>query len=698
MAPKNSAEIFVDYPINAVEFIDNRTLLVCGGGGECRSGVPNKITAMRCSFKTTDKKKRLQKFREVILPPKEDCPLAIAAARLPGAGGLDFTVFVGCNQSQELRKIDVNRNVRKYSYLRDHHFAFHDAVQFDPHVRPQIDDPKHLQLAPDASVAVMMTTAMPSEIVVFEPATLECTNRICPDLPFEIVDIHLCAATNGSTLTYITASSVTTVNTAFGDVVHSTSATAAKTLAKYYLSKVRCVSSTKVLLAASLRSRKGAALLEYDLQTGRVTKERLLNKTSRVVVLEYCESRRLVAVALSDCSVALIRAHDFKLLKTYKKLHNFAITSLSFCPNGSKLASGSAAQSVNVLLLEPSPGFLSRIFRVFFWTIFFAVLAFVVQITSQNGALDKPLDLLRVHGGETYVQAQKYGKLTYEFSQHHGAEYYKKAQHHGAEYYKKARHHGAIYLDVAQRYGKIGLTIAKQKGQEGYSLALDKIEQWRTPNETMLECSTSPEWVLSIEELTETPLTTFSETTSDNVSVRTRSVLTEDLHDIDTLSLIGAGIKQVAVTSASAAYISEFVQSMHSGDVSDAEESLPSVTSDASFATSVSSALSQFLYSSMVPEANDAFSTSSIVLLTVLSENVEALSSGSVLSISESFINQALAPETSAATAPMEEETSQLPDGTKSVTETTKKASRKARQQKSSAVNSSERPDSPAAK
>ncbi|RKP30803.1 hypothetical protein METBISCDRAFT_9275, partial [Metschnikowia bicuspidata] len=351
MAPKNSAEIFVDYPINAVEFIDNRTVLVCGGGGECRSGVPNKITAMRCSFKTTDKKKRLQKFREVILPPKEDCPLAIAAARLPGAGGLDFTVLVGCNQSQELRKIDVNRNVRKYSYLRDHHFAFHDAVQFDPHIRPQIDDPKHLQLTPDASVAVMMTTAMPSEIVVFEPATLECTNRICPDLPFEIVDIHLCAATNGSTLTYITASSVTTVNTAFGDVVHPTSATAAKTLAKYYLSKVRCVSSTKVLLAASLRSRKGAALLEYDLQTGRVTKERLLSKTSRAVVLEYCESRGLVAVALNDCSVALIRAHDFKVLKTYKKLHNFAITSLSFCPNGSKLASGSAAQTVNVLLL-----------------------------------------------------------------------------------------------------------------------------------------------------------------------------------------------------------------------------------------------------------------------------------------------------------------------------------------------------------
>lgn len=585
----------MDYPINDISFINNKTILVCGGGGESKSGVPNKITAMRCSFKIKDKTRRLQKFREVNLPKNEDSPLCLAVSKnLERNEGPEFSVLVGCNQSQELRSLNVNNNVRKYTFVENNHFTFQDAAQFDEDVllKPRTEDPKHIQVASDSSVAVMMTTATPSEMVIFNPSMLEPINRISPSIQSEILDLHLCPFDNGQTLTYITSTSVTTIYTNTGAIVPSSTANASKTektFSKYLFSKVHYIDASRVLLVGSLKSRKGTVIIEYNIQTGKVLKDKTLFSTSRPVALAYCEANGLVAIALNDFSVSLVKATDFKVVKTYKKLHNFAITCLSFCPNGSKLASGSAAQTLNVIKLDQSSGFLWRLFKLFFWAIFIAIFAVGLQVANQSGSLDTTFDLLRLHGGDAYVHAHKYGKLTYDFSQKYGAEYYEKAQH-----------HGAIYLDVAQRYGKIGFEIAKAKGLEGYSIVLDKVEKWKAEKASSTEYaySETPEWISSISETTETPTTlttvmtssltttapdsfssspsssssssaaptvvsqdgsTFtsvltnsttptlqaSSTTNDMMTEVTKKVNTEDTESVDTISLISEAVQQI---------------------------------------------------------------------------------------------------------------------------------------------------------
>lgn len=500
MPPKNSAEIVVEYPINDISFINNKTILVCGGGGESSSGIPNKITAVRTSFKIKDKTKRLQKFREVILPKNEDAPLQFAICKQEDASeGPELCVLVGCNQSKELKARNINNNVRKYTYYKDH-FTFCDAVQFDEDVvlKPITEDPKHIQVAPDCSVAVVMTTATPSEIVVFNPNNLESINRVIPGLNVPIVDLHLCPSDNGNTLTYITENAVTTIYTKSGDVVPAQITNVAKTkatLSKYILSKVYYIDPVTVLLVGCLTSRKGAALLEYNLSSGKIVKEKVLSKQSRAVGLTFNEANGLVAIAFNDCSVSLIRQTDFKITKTYKNLHSWAITCLSFCPNGSKLATGSAANTLNVIQIQPSSSFFGSLFRLIFWAIIIGLLAIGLQLANQSGQLDQYIELMKIHGGDAYVQAHKYGKLTYGLSQEYGAQYYDKAQH-----------YGAIYLDIAQRYGKIGLDIAKERSLEGYALVKEKVEKWQADRVAAAsEFSGTPEWISETSSFTQTP-------------------------------------------------------------------------------------------------------------------------------------------------------------------------------------------------
>lgn len=671
----------MDYPINDISFINNKTILVCGGGGESKSGVPNKITAVRCSFKIKDKTRRLQKFREVNLPKNEDSPLCLAVSKnLERSEGPEFTVLVGCNQSQELRSLNVNNNVRKYTFVENNHFTFQDAAQFDEDVllKPRTEDPKHIQVASDSSVAVMMTTATPSEMVIFNPSMLEPMNRITPPIQSEILDLHLCPYDNGQTLTYITSTAVTTIYTNSGAPVPASTSNASKTekiFSKYFFSKVHYMDASRILLVGSLKSRKGTAVLEYNIQTGKVIKEKTLFSTCRPVALAFCEANGLVAIALNDFSVTLVKAADFKVVKTYKKLHNFAITCLSFCPNGSKLASGSAAQTLNVIKLDSSPGFLWRLFKFFFWAIFFALIAVGLQIANQSGSLDTLFDLLRLHGGDAYVHAHKYGKLTYDLSQQYGAEYYEKAQH-----------HGAIYFDVAQRYGKIGLELAKVKGMEGYSLVLDKVEKWRAEKAATSEFSETPEWINTISETTETPTTlsssrvatstsspssplsssststsidvdeyttTFipssstepslliSSTTNDMMTEVTKKVNTKDGESVDTISLISEAVNQITNVDSLKSMTSEATESlgsMYSSAASVASLLVSDVTSSLSEAasteqvTSVESAALESLKSSTVLEPIQG--SASLSVSSVAPENSEIVEEVTTITVS----------------------------------------------------------------
>ncbi|OBA23660.1 hypothetical protein METBIDRAFT_28401, partial [Metschnikowia bicuspidata var. bicuspidata NRRL YB-4993] len=373
MAAKDFAEIDTGFPVYGLRFINNHTLLACGGGGEGNNGIPNKVTAVRCSFTVSDKSRRLQKFREITLPAQEDSPMCIEFCRSSVGDNSRFQIFVGCNQSTELiRSMNINNNLRKYNYTEDEHLQFLDAVQFDENLLVESigEYPKIVHLSTDASIGGMMTSRIPSEIFIFNPDTLELTLRFKPPAASEIKDFHFNQDDSGKTFTYVTASFIETISTHSGNSI-SSSANAdkktAKILGKYFFSKVRYVNGPKVIIAAASRNGKGAAVLEYNTETRKVLREVIIsNKIKGIVAIDVSKSSGMFAVAGNDFSVSLLRVTDFKMIKTYTKLHKFAVTCLSFSPDGKKLATGSASNTVNVLLVKPSSGgFFSFIFSLF---------------------------------------------------------------------------------------------------------------------------------------------------------------------------------------------------------------------------------------------------------------------------------------------------------------------------------------------
>lgn len=266
MGLKESASIDVGYPILDAKFINNKTVLVAGGGGEGNNGIPNKITAIKCSFKVNDAKRRLQKFREVQLPPNEDSPQCIDVTRLIDEN--EYNVVVGCNQSSELIKsMNINNNVRKYKYNKEEHLIFDDAAQFEEEISGDIDEyPKVIRISQDNAAGCLMTSTVPSVLYFFSPDALELKFKYKPPGNDEIKDFAFSPKT-GSTLCYITSSSIVSISTQTNSVIGtSKTAPADKQLEKYNLSKVKFINDNEVVISSSVKGGKGAALLRYDLK------------------------------------------------------------------------------------------------------------------------------------------------------------------------------------------------------------------------------------------------------------------------------------------------------------------------------------------------------------------------------------------------------------------------------------------------
>ncbi|ABN66704.2 protein involved in vesicle formation at the endoplasmic reticulum, partial [Scheffersomyces stipitis CBS 6054] len=353
MSLKETASIDVGFPIMGAKFFNNKTIIVAGGGGEGNNGIPNKITAIKCSFKVTDAKRRLQRFREITLPANEDSPQCLDTAPIVDDEENKFSIFVGCNQSSQLIKsMSINNNLRKYVYTAEEHLRFVDAAQLEEEIKGDANDyPKTIRLSPKNGVGCLMTSTVPSTIYIFNPDLLELKFKFRPTPDAEIKDFALSPNDDGKTLCYVTSSGIETISTSTSQPIAS-SAKNQKVdaeLKKLILSKVRFIDDENVIVAASIRGGSGAVLLKYNLADQKITNKVVVSKKFKnIVAFDLSLSQNLVAVAGNDVTLTLIRLSDLSVIKTYPKLHAFAITSVTFSPNGSKLATGSAASTLHV--------------------------------------------------------------------------------------------------------------------------------------------------------------------------------------------------------------------------------------------------------------------------------------------------------------------------------------------------------------
>ncbi|EGW30394.1 uncharacterized protein SPAPADRAFT_143746, partial [Spathaspora passalidarum NRRL Y-27907] len=361
MSLKESATINVGYPITGAKFINNITVMAIGGGGEGRNGIPNCITSIKCSFKVKDPKMRLQKFREITLPTNEDSPQCIDAVKVINDNGdKEYNVIFGCNQSTQLiRSMGINCNVRKYVVNSDQHMKFIDAAQFESELPGDADDyPRAVKLANDNLVGCFLTTTTPSSIYIFNPESLELKFKYKPERDMEIKDIGLSPA-DGKVLCYISSNSIETVSTSSGQLISSTTKNASldKKLKGYILSKMKFINENEVLIGAGVRGGKGAAIVHFNIQSQKIIKIRKVsNKFNMIVGLDISHKQDLIGVAGNDYSLSILRLSTFNVIGRFEKLHPFAITSVSFSPDGTKLATGSAANFLHVFNIPKNYG------------------------------------------------------------------------------------------------------------------------------------------------------------------------------------------------------------------------------------------------------------------------------------------------------------------------------------------------------
>lgn len=426
MGAIKSASLDVGYPIYAAKFINNKTVLVAGGGGEGNNGIPNKITAIKCFFKAPDKSKVLQKFREITLPKNEDSPMCLDVAAAANRDDGLHLVFVGCNQSTELiNSMSINNNLRKYVFSQDEHLRFLDAAQLDVElggldspraggsgsvVAAAADEgqyPKAVYLSTNNTTGCFMTSKVPSSIYIFDPETLETRFKFTPAGDAgEIKDFHLSPDDDGKTICYVTTTAIATASTITGNPISSSVSNqkVLSVLADYVLSKVKFIDNSHVIITAIAKPKSkvaaGLTVFLYRLSDHALVRHKHISKKIKgVTAIDATGTQNLIALAANDTSLTLIRLSDFKTVKVFKKLHSFAITRLTFSPNGRSLASVSAANSLHVMKLPPKfanqRSTVGTLVNYLLAIIFTALISIILQKAHENGQLEVALQKLQ---------------------------------------------------------------------------------------------------------------------------------------------------------------------------------------------------------------------------------------------------------------------------------------------------------------
>ncbi|CAK9440129.1 uncharacterized protein LODBEIA_P42290 [Lodderomyces beijingensis] len=499
MSLKESVSIDVGYPIMGAKFVNNKTILVTGGGGEGNNGIPNKITAVKCSFKVKDSKRKLQKFREVQLPSNEDSPQCIDTTKLVDEG--EFNVVIGCNQSSQLIKsMSINNNVRKYSYNKDEHLTFVDAAQFEEAINGDAEEyPKIIKLAQDNSVGCMMTSSVPSVIYFFNPNALELKFKYIPEQPVEIKDFAL-SPRGGETFCYITSDSIVTLSTKTNMTTFTSKANIAlsKQLQNFVLSKVRFISNEELLIAASGKDGKGAVLFKYKLSTQKIVQEQQLSKKfNNVVAIDLSISQDLVALAGNDLSVTLVKLSNLKVLHVFKKLHPFAITSVAFSPNGNKLATGSAANILHVVRIPPNYASGKSLIGTLLQYLFTIILVLALGIGIQKGRENGQLNELMQYSGQYSEVGLEYAKVGYQLAEKYGKIGYDIAQVYIEDYAVKAKEYAHKALELYEEFSnkdKVGTETASSTSSSA-DAAVDSAPAESTLNDIVTEVTKDVEHI-----------------------------------------------------------------------------------------------------------------------------------------------------------------------------------------------------------
>lgn len=398
MAKLKGFTLDVGYPVYGAKFVNNKTLIVAGGGGEGKNGVPNKITAI--VVHPTHPKKPLKRFRELQLNDEEDCPMSLDVN--------NDVILLGINENSENIKKGVNKHLRKFKYVNDH-LRFVESCQIHPGSSPQ-QYQKITCLSQDGTLGIIAMSDNPSSIYIVDISE-DIEEKFKIMAPGDVKDLGI--SPDGKMMCYITSNHLEAISTITGRSVF-------KTDIDFHMTKLEFYDDNTVILAGSQKS--GIVLARFSIAKSQIVKQATIYRNLKgVTSMDVNQANGLATLAGSDCSLMFVRIKDLKLIKKVNKVHNFAITKVTSSSDGHYVSSVSAANTVSVIVIpknfaDSKPLFLS-IFEFLLSIILIGVMGISMQYLYVNGYLDsmknKVVALYRSHrpaDSSSYFTVQPIGK------------------------------------------------------------------------------------------------------------------------------------------------------------------------------------------------------------------------------------------------------------------------------------------------
>uniref|UniRef100_A0A0K3CNW8 FGENESH: predicted gene_13.73 protein n=1 Tax=Rhodotorula toruloides TaxID=5286 RepID=A0A0K3CNW8_RHOTO len=401
------------FPVYAIAWTDDSTVLLAGGGGSSRTGVKNRISM----YSVDPKKRQLSLVTEHELSKEEDAPMTMAFDRTAKA------LVAGINSSADQLKKGVNENLRVFSYdeksityekrkqtftsVDPDHYQANPALPFARlHRLTSIRNSQKVTAFSRSTPPLLAAGSTDSQLSLVTYPGLE---DVLPTLQYEKEEIYDADFDDSGDMLVGTSSNKLCVwSTKVADKeatpeplqvierpVLKKELACTFRAAKFGRAQTAFNLYTVVNASPATRVRKPPAGSQkafvslWDARAWKLLKTRTVSQKP-VTAFDVSEDGTLLAYGSSDLSVGILDAVTLRPILTVLHAHDFPVTSLKFNPSASILISGSADNSVRVIEV-PSPGQRggnSTTYTVLF-TLLILILAILIQMTFGE-------DLLRV--------------------------------------------------------------------------------------------------------------------------------------------------------------------------------------------------------------------------------------------------------------------------------------------------------------
>ncbi|BGP27405.1 prolactin regulatory element-binding protein [Rhodotorula toruloides] len=373
------------FPVYAIVWMDDSTVLLAGGGGSSRTGVKNRISM----YAVDPKKRQLSLVTQHELSKEEDAPMTMAIDRKTKA------LVAGINSSADQLEKGVNENLRVFSY---------DANSIKYEKRKQTFtsvDPDHYQKVTAFSRStppLLAAGSTDSQISLVAYPELE---DVLPTLQYDKEEIYDADFNDAGDMLVGTSSNKLCVwSTKVADKeatpeplqvierpVLKKELACTFRAAKFGRAQTASNLYTVVNASPATRVRKPPAGSQkafvslWDARAWKLLKTRTVSQKP-VTAFDVSEDGTLLAYGSSDLSVGILDAVTLRPILTVLHAHDFPVTSLKFNPSASILISGSADNSVRVIEVPSldQRGGNSTTYTVLF-TLLILILAILIQMT-----------------------------------------------------------------------------------------------------------------------------------------------------------------------------------------------------------------------------------------------------------------------------------------------------------------------------